>query len=105
MRGQENEAGNFPHQSMCSDFTLDAAIEIDKLTKVGLPGNAIQVNIIHDDNMFEVNDNDKEIIKLVNVVRPIMEGVPLKHGIKELPFKVDAKKGYSWSAMQKISGI
>lgn len=104
--GLENEAGNFPHQSMCSDFTLDAAIEIDRLHAKGvLPGNACQVNIIHDDNMFEIDDDDESIIALANIVRPIMEGVPRKHGITELTFKSDAKKGYNWSAMQKIKGL
>ena len=105
--GQENEAGNFPHQSMCSDFTLDAAIEIDRLyAKGSLPGNAFQVNIIHDDNLFECDDDDDESVReLVRIVRPIMEGIPVKHGITELTFKSDAKKGYVWSEMQKISGV
>lgn len=104
--GQENEAGNFPHQSMCSDFTLDAAIEIDALHAKGqLPGNAFQVNIIHDDNLFECDDDDEAIRELVRIVRPIMEGIPVKHGITELTFKSDAKKGYVWSEMQKISGV
>lgn len=103
--GQENEAGNFPHQSMCSDFTLAAAIEIDKLyRKKSLPGNACQVNIIHDDNLFECDDNDEEVLKLVRLVRPIMEGIPPQYGITELEFKSDAKKGYVWSEMQKIKG-
>ncbi len=104
--GQENEAGNFPHQSMCSDFTLDAAIQIDRLAAQGkLPGNAFQINIIHDDNLFECDDDDQEVVKLVKLVRPIMEGTPVKHGITALPFKSDAKKGYIWSSMQKIAGV
>lgn len=104
--GQENEAGNFPHQSMCSDFTLKAAIEIDKLHKKKLlPGNACQVNIIHDDNLFEVDDNQEEIIKLVKLVRPLMERVPVTMGITELTFKSDAKMGNDWSKMQKIKGV
>jgi uracil-DNA glycosylase family 4 len=104
--GQENEAGNFPHQSMCSDFTLDAAIQIDRLAAKGpLPGNACQINIIHDDNLFECDDNDAEVVKLVKLVRPIMEGTPVRHGITALPFKSDAKKGYVWSSMQKIAGV
>lgn len=106
LHGQENEAGNFPHQSMCSDFTLDAAIQIDKIyAKRGLPGNAMQINIIHDDNLFECDDNPEEIIRLVKLVRPIMEGTPVRHGITALPFKSDAKKGYSWDTMMKIPGI
>lgn len=107
IRGQENEAGNFPHQSMCSDFTLDAAIELDRIyhSTQGLPGNAFQVNIIHDDNMFECDDSDEEILKLCKLVMPIMEGIPVKHGITLLPFKTDAKKGTVWSQMQKIKGL
>jgi DNA polymerase I len=102
-RGQENEAGNFPHQSMCSDFTLESAIQINNLYKRGqLPGNAIQVNIVHDDNMFEIDDNPQDIKQLIQIVKPIMESIPRQHGITELPFKVDAKKGVIWSRMQKI---
>jgi uracil-DNA glycosylase family 4 len=104
--GQENEAGNFPHQSMCSDFTLDAAIQIDRIAAAkGLPGRAAQINIIHDDNLFECDDDDKEVVKLVQLVRPIMENTPIRHGITLLSFKSDAKKGYVWSSMQKISGV
>jgi DNA polymerase I-like protein with 3'-5' exonuclease and polymerase domains/uracil-DNA glycosylase len=104
--GQENEAGNFPHQSMCSDFTLDSAIQIDRLyARKVLPGNAFQINIIHDDNMFECDDDDTSIRQLVKVIRPIMEETPIKHGITALPFKSDAKKGYDWAHMQKISGV
>jgi uracil-DNA glycosylase family 4 len=105
-RGQENEAGNFPHQSMCSDFTLDAAIQIDRIAaRGGLPGRACQINIIHDDNLFECDDIDTEVVKLVKLVRPIMQETPVRHGITALPFKSDAKKGYVWSSMQKIAGI
>jgi uracil-DNA glycosylase family 4 len=104
--GQENEAGNFPHQSMCSDFTLDSAIQIDKIYhKRGLPGNAVQVNIIHDDNMFECDDDDEAILELAKIVIPIMERTPTRHGITELTFKADAKKGTVWSEMQKIKGL
>lgn len=100
---QENEAGNFPHQSMCSDFTLAAAIEIDKLHARGrLPGNAQQVNIIHDDNMFEIDDNPEAINELIRIVKPIMENVPVKHGITELTFKSEASKGYIWSKMEEL---
>jgi DNA polymerase-1 len=107
--GQENEAGNFPHQSMCSDFTLDSAIQIDKilhnmpkrdLIKIGRPK---QVNIIHDDNLFECDDSIESIKRLVQLVRPIMEATPVKHGITTLPFKSDAKMGYNWAEMQKIA--
>jgi uracil-DNA glycosylase family 4 len=101
--GQENEAGNFPHQSMCSDFTLDSCIEIDRIQRtVGLPGNAFQVNIIHDDNTFECDDDIVEIRKLANIVRPIMEAVPVKMGITSLPFQSDAKHGLSWDKMEEL---
>lgn len=109
--GQENEAGNFPHQSMCSDFTLDSAIQIDRYLSEATPrqiqmlGNPQQINIIHDDNLFECDDDDDKVRALVKVVRPIMEKTPVKHGITLLPFKSDAKQGYVWSSMQKISGI
>jgi DNA polymerase-1 len=101
MNGQENEAGNFPHQSMCSDFTLASSIQIDKhLEKYGkLPGNAKQCNIVHDDNVFECDDDEMSIRKLVNFVIPIMEDIPKQKGIHELTFKVDSKKGRTWAEL------
>lgn len=104
--GQQNEAGNFPHQSMCSDFTLASAIRIDRLYERNLlPANAQQINIIHDDNMFECDDDINEIHKLVKVVKPIMEDTPIRYGITQLPFTVDAKMGNNWGALQKIKGL
>lgn len=103
MHSQSNEAGNFPHQSMCSDFTLDSAIQIDRIAASGgLPGGAKQINIIHDDNMFEIDDNDEAVKELVSIVQPLMEETPRRHGIKEITFVCEASQGYAWNAMQEI---
>lgn len=105
--GIENEASNFPHQSMCSDFTLRSAIEVDQYAQSarGFPGNAQQINIIHDANLFEIDDNDKAMYELYAIVKKIMQKVPADYGITEIPFTVDAKMGYSWNAMKKVKEL
>ena len=101
--GVENEASNFPHQSMCSDFTLRSTILVDELQqKRPLPGNAIQINIIHDANLFEIDDDDEEMYRLYAIVKNIMVNVPIQYGITEIPFTVDAKMGYAWNQMKKV---
>lgn len=101
VHGIQNEAGNFPHQSMCSDFTLRAAIELDPILP-SLPGNVQHVNIVHDDNVFEIDDNPEAIRRLVHVAKGVMEQVPRNYGITEVTFEAEASKGYDWSAMEKL---
>jgi DNA polymerase-1 len=108
LHSQANQAGNFPHQSMCSDFTLMSAIEIDreKQRRGGrLPGNAFQVNIVHDDNLFECDDDDRAIDALRKIVQPIMERVPVDKGITALTFTSDAKKGKDWWKTEKPTEV
>lgn len=101
MHGIQNEAGNFPHQSMCSDFTLRAAIELDPMLS-SLPGNVRHINIVHDDNVFEIDDNPDAIRKLVHVAKGVMEQVPRNYGIDEITFEAEASKGYDWAAMEGL---
>lgn len=101
VHGIQNEAGNFPHQSMCSDFTLRAAIELDPILP-RLPGNVQHINIVHDDNVFEIDDNPAAIKELVRVAKGVMEAVPTRYGITEITFEAEASKGYDWSAMEKL---
>lgn len=95
----ENEAGNFNHQSMCSDFTLLSAIQLSERLP-NLSGNPRQVNIIHDDNMFEIDDDDDAKRTLYETAKGVMESVPLAAGITSVPFTIDAEVGNDWAEMQ-----
>lgn len=99
--GIENEASNFPHQSMCSDFTLRAASIINEMeaTMGVFPGMAKMINIIHDALIFEIDDDYIAAKKMYALVKPIMESVPINYGVVGIKFVVDAKIGTNWSKM------
>jgi len=99
--GLANESGNFLHQSMCSDFTLESAIILSDVVPT-LPGNPMQINIIHDDNMFEIDRNKKAVIKLIKTVSKTMQNVPPSMGIDAIPFTVDASIGENWADLKDI---
>lgn len=98
----ENEAGNFPHQSMCSDFTLRSAIVLDGMLSE-LPGRPQQVNIIHDDNMFEVDNDPKALASLAKMVTRVMEETPVKMGVTGVHFETDILVGEVWCAMAEYT--
>ena len=113
--GMANESGNFLHQSMCSDFTLEACIlmhtgfqgvrdraKSDLITLSDLPGNVKQINIIHDDNMFEIDRNKHAVITLIENASKVMQGVPVSMGVDTIPFTADASIGTDWASLKDI---
>lgn len=112
----ENQAGNHPHQSMCSDFTLDSTIQVDQLIDAGvvpkrwrkdidlaMRGRPIQINIVHDDNVFEIDDDPVAIYHLCRVVKTVMEETPVRMGITEIPFSVDPAIGTAWGDLKETT--
>jgi DNA polymerase-1 len=90
-----------------SDYSITTETLIEKLCGKTLIkclyGNPIQVNIIHDDNMFEIDDKDKHIKSLIQVVKIVMEQVPRDLGITKVTFNADPSIGYDWSKMKDIN--
>jgi len=89
----QNEASNFPHQSIASDITLHAAIRVRRrLIKL----NAHIVNLIHDSMLIEMPNNPYVIAAVGKTVITEMQQVPRDWGITRVPFKAEAKVGTRW---------
>jgi DNA polymerase-1 len=106
----QNEASNFPHQSIASDITLYSGMKmsgIDGLTKRNTWAlqnflkrhNAFVVNMIHDEVLIEAPDNDDICDKIILEGCRVMEQAPITWGIKRIPFKAEAKMGYRWGSL------
>lgn len=94
IRDLQNEAANFPEQSIASDITLHTAINtIDILYH---DFDALIVNLIHDALLIEMPDNEQAIDSVCEVVSCEFAEVPRRVGITEVTFESDASKGSHW---------
>jgi DNA polymerase-1 len=97
-QGLKNESRNFKIQSTGSDLNLLSAIKLeDPLLKL----NAFSVNLIHDAILVECNNLANEVPKVVNLMRKIMESVPIEWLHPKIPFIVGIKYGFKWGEMVK----
>jgi len=93
----QNEASNFPHQSIASDLTLHAAIEaLPKLREI----DTQIVNIVHDEIITEAPDNDAIAHQAVQILVETMESIAPKWGLDVVPFKADPETGYRWGSTE-----
>ena len=89
----QNEAANFPHQSIVSDLTLRSAIRLrPTLQAIGVR----IVNLIHDSILVEVPDNPATIEATKKLCIGVMEGMAPEWGLTRVPFKVEGKIGDRW---------
>lgn len=93
-RSLQNEASNFPHQSIASDITLHAAIELRPL----LESMGVRiVNLVHDSILVECPD-EPEIVETTKMLMiDVMESIaPKWDGLDAVSFKAEGKIGYRW---------
>ena len=94
----QNEAANFPHQSIASDITLHAAIRTWKpLLAMGVR----IVNLIHDALLLEVpiTPQDECRGRAIRLVSHEMEQVPKDFGITNIPFLSEGEVGHRWGSL------
>ncbi len=99
----QNEAANFPHQSIASDITLHAAIRTwRELLAMGVR----IVNLIHDSILMEVPIKpDNRIMRLaIRLVARELRQVPIDWGITAVPFMADAEYGHRWGSLKEYKG-
>ena len=112
VRFLQNEAANFPHQSIASDITLHAAI---RTWRQLLTWNVRIVNLIHDSLLLEVpltgdpgmhrHQYAGDLRRLViQLVAREMRQVPIDWGITRVPFMADAEYGHRWGSLQEYKG-
>lgn len=112
----ENQAGNHPHQSMCSDFCLDASIRIDRImsgeirwakynrdVEIARTARPQQINIVHDDNIFEMDFNRTAIYHFARFAQAVMINTPIRKGVTEIPFNVEPAIGLQWGELKETS--
>ena len=93
----QNEAANFPHQSIASDITLMTAARINpELKKRGIR----IVNLIHDAILMEVPNDDITKAWAAKFVTSEMAKTPPMWGLKRVPFLADAKVGVQWGKLE-----
>lgn len=97
----QNEAANFPNQSIASDFTLTAGIRLEPILK---RMNVKIVNIVHDSLLMLVPKSEFIIQRTKQLVRETMEGIPEGMGMPftRVPFKVDFKQGTHWGHLEEL---
>lgn len=99
LKDLQNEAANFPHQSIASDITLLSAVKVrEKLSRWGVK----IVNLIHDAILIELPDNMDLCKEVAAYVTGEMMKTPIEWGIDRIPFKADAKIGYNWGQLHDL---
>lgn len=102
-RNSENEAANWPCQSIAHDINLVSGIEVQPVLKERW--NIDIVNEIHDALYLEA-DNDPEIyIPAAKYVKSVMERVPIDWGLTLVPFSAEAKVGSRWGGRKNAKDI
>jgi DNA polymerase-1 len=96
----QNEAANFPHQSIASDLTLHTAIQCWPTL---LEWDVRIVNLIHDSLLLEVPIDKAVQEKTIAYVCDTMRQVPIDWGIDAVPFVPDAEVGDRWGTLEKVA--
>lgn len=98
LRDLQNEASNFPHQSIASDITLLTGIRIEHI--LWERWGAFIVNTVHDSILIEVKDTPQNIIDVKEYVCSELAETPRIWGLNRVPFKADAKVGKRWGHLE-----
>jgi DNA polymerase-1 len=94
----QNEASNFPHQSIASEICgLGAAKAAEILDFWGI----YPVNAVHDEAMFECPDIPEVIAWAKWVIEQCMESIAPEWGLKAVPFKAEGDVGKRWGIYRK----
>lgn len=99
IRELQNEAANFPHQSIASDCTLLSAVDLDPVLIVK---DVRIVNLIHDSILTECPNDSEHIAFAKEQMSNIMVKKPTEWGLDRVPFKVDFKIGPRWGSMKEM---
>ena len=96
----ENEAANFPMQSIGSDITLMAAVRTGpQLRRMGVK----IVNLVHDSIIMEVPDKVQHLQdEIIDMVKDAFAQVPIDYGLDQVPFTSDAAIGLRWGEVSEV---
>jgi uracil-DNA glycosylase family 4 len=97
----QNQAANFPHQSIAHDILLEAAMECEPFL---VERGAFCWNEVYDAVYFEVEANERVINECIDQVCKVITEVPVRKGLTHIPFIGDAKVGQRWGSMKDWKG-
>ena len=99
LRDIQNEAANFPHQSIASDINLHAAMKAQpKLEEMGV----YIVNLVHDESLKEVPDVDGAPEEVSRIMRESVDEVVQEWLNTDIPFVTESKKGTNWGSLEEF---
>lgn len=95
MHSLQNEAANFPHQSIASDITLHAAMKmLEELSKL----DAFIINLVHDEVIVECPDDDSIADQVAKVMVEALENVHWDWLDTNIPMVAEPSEGYLWGS-------
>lgn len=97
----ENEAANFPHQSIAHDITLSAGIECEEA--IHKLGGYFWLDL-YDALYFEIPADDSVVVPAIELLQRTLTRIPRDYGLTRIPFIGDAKVGYTWGSMADWKG-
>lgn len=104
LKDLQNESANFPHQSIASNLTIRAGIELIDVLEVEY--DTYIINTVHDCIVMEVPLNLPHILKVASIVRAKMEEIPTRFAaLRIVPFKSSAEFGHHWGNLVDIAQI
>jgi len=92
--GLQNEAANFPHQSIAHDICLLGGAKAEPILR---PFGVHPVNEVHDEIMFECPDIPELIAYAKYVIIRCMESIAPEWGLTRIPFIAEADVGRRWN--------
>ncbi len=105
----QNEAANFPHQSIASDITLQSACRMvledhpHAAPKLLDEFGTTIVNLVHDSVLLLVPNDQETITAVQKVAVECMETTAPLWGITRVPFTADTKIGYKWGSLKECT--
>lgn len=99
----QNQASNFPMQSMASDVVLDTGCHMqEQLDRVPEYRDVRIVNTVYDSILFELPVDKQLAIQLATETQEYMKWTAKEWGIKTIPIIGDAKCGERWGNLTSI---
>jgi uracil-DNA glycosylase family 4 len=98
----QNQAANFPHQSIAHDILLEAAMECEP--RLLEEWDAHCWNEVYDAVYFEIEADEQKIKASIDYVCEVITQVPIRRGLTHIPFIGDAKVGQRWGSMKDWKG-
>lgn len=102
LKGIQNEAANFPHQSTASDIMLEAVINVGPTLRETY--HAYCWNEVYDAVYYEIDIDEEMVAASIKLIQDTVVAIPPKYGITRVPFLADAKIGFDWGHMKDWKG-